>query len=135
MLSHYEFSISQLREIMKWKPVSLSECHQEGSAKYSRNYATDYKCIASAIWSFIQNPHADTVGCFLDADPTKTDEEIEAEWRMGVKTSGDLIECVNHATASHTRTAEARDYSCSMGCPFIEIDLPEEALRELKKAA
>lgn len=135
MLSHYEFSISQLKDIMKWKPVNLSECHQEGSAKYSPNYATDYECVAIALQSFVQNPHADTMGAFLDADPTKTNEEIEAEWRMGIKTSGDLVECVNHAVASRARAAEAQDYSCFMGCPFIEIDLPREALKELKRTA
>ena len=135
MLSHYEFSISQLKEIMKWKPVNLAECHQEGSARFSTNYKTDYECVVAALHTFINNPLADTAAMFLDADPTKSDEQIEAEWRIGIKTSGSLIECVNHAIVKPDRLEQAHDYSCSMGCPFIEIDLPEEVLAELKRAA
>lgn len=134
-LSHYEFSLSQLKGIMKWKPVNLSECHQEGSAKFSTNYKTDYECVVAALHAFINNPLADTAAMFLDADPSKSDEQIEAEWRMGIKTSGSLIECVNHAIVKPNRFEQAHDYSCSMGCPFIEIDLPKAVIEELKRAA
>ena len=131
MLSHYEFTADQLMKISKGKPVDLSKCYQEGSVNLPEYYKTDYDAIFAAVNSFCQNPHEDTMATFLDADPRKSDREIEDEWKQGIKSSGDLIECVNHAKATPERASGALDYALYMGCPMVEIDLPSHLLSEL----
>ena len=132
-LSHYAFTAEQLKRMKRGKDVDLSKCHQAGSDPYSPSYVIDRDAIFAAVSCFSLNPGEDTMATFLDADPRKSDRQIEDEWRRGIRSSGTLIECVNHAKATPERASEALDYALFMGCPMVEIDLPEHLLRELAR--
>lgn len=132
-LSHYEFTVEQLAKIKRGDFVDLSKCHQKGSFPFSPNYATDYDAVFAAVNAFCNNPDEETTVMFIDADPAKSNAQIQEEYRRGIRSSGDMFECINHAKVTPERYSNASDYALSMGCPTIEIDLPDDVLSELRR--